>query len=293
MGYILKKCIVVILLSCIYTLHISIGKESVKWIVTTTPIKFGDSVSLRCIVTENTCPENYVRRWTGGPLQTLLALNYKSSNTQKYEMYSIYNSTSFELVIYDFNENDIECKYSCSCGFEQFSKNLSLHNNEYEIIYPIEKWTKNLTAILKDHQLSLQFSIAKVYPIPKCRLKLDDIVTVPNMTFAENYTDDQLLPRVTFTANITVNDQKCSALLIVECLNQTHATFLSVMKRKVKIAEKCNVLDSFHTWNIVSLAVTVVCCTIGFGLFAKFLWQSVKKLLLAGLDKAKEKHSLL
>lgn len=288
MGY-FQEYIVVVFISA---LHISLG-ESLKWIVATQPIKFGDSVSLRCIVPENTCPEDYVRRWTGGPSQTLLALNYKSSNKQKYKMHSIYNSTSFELIIYNFNENDLDCKYTCSCGFEQFGKTFSLQDNKYEFIYPVQNWTNNHTAVLANYHLNLHFAIEKVYPKTKCRLKLNDIVTVPNMTFAENYTVSQLSRIVSFTENITVNGSLCSALLIVECWNKTNETFLSVMQKKVKIAENCN--DSFYSWKTLTMAVTLVCCTIIFAYFFYIIYQffGKKRLLRTGLDKAKERHNLL
>lgn len=220
-------------------LHIHTIRGAVKWILDTNPIVFGNNVTIICIVPERTCPKTYVRRWFGGPHQTLLCLNYRSNNLTKYNMFALKNSESFGLIIYNLDESDVECNYTCSCGFDQFTKKLSFRENK--LIYPMDRWITKQTTTYNIQNLSLNFSIEKVYPMPKCRLKLNDLIIVANMKFMKDNTNNWLLAKVTYsdTLKLNTNQSLCDSEIKVECWNDFIENFSVVIQTILHNAGCC------------------------------------------------------
>lgn len=100
----------------------------VKWEIKTKPLEIGKEAKLSCY--DDNCPTNYTRRWLGGKHYGLLCYDGKSKNPSKYDMKS--NGRTFDLVIKKLKFTDVNCEYTCSCGFNQYTKILKV--NEEEII---------------------------------------------------------------------------------------------------------------------------------------------------------------
>ena len=105
---------------------------SVTWDIITIPVVLGRSVTLRCVVPDITCNESNPCHWTGGPSYKLIGMNGISMNSSKYNI--IMNNSSFsfymDLLIYNVSYSDLDCDYTCGCGFAEFNKKLSIRRNE-------------------------------------------------------------------------------------------------------------------------------------------------------------------
>lgn len=85
-----------------------------RWTLDEKPVVFGNDITLHCEIPKNmtSCLNN--AQWTGGADNKVLALNGQSSNEKKYEM--IQYNTSLDLIIKNFQETDIDQRYTCVCG---------------------------------------------------------------------------------------------------------------------------------------------------------------------------------
>lgn len=75
-----------------------------------------------------TCPPNNIKKWLGGRHYDLLCFDNQSKNASKYEMTS--NSTNFELMIKNVDLTDVNCEYTCACGFQQYTNRLKIDAGE-------------------------------------------------------------------------------------------------------------------------------------------------------------------
>lgn len=96
----------------------------VKWNVINKSIKIGDEAILRCDA--NDCSQNTRKTWYGGRSNDLLCYDDISTNPTKYEMKSSKSLFHSVLIIKEFNISDVNCKYTCACGFEKFTQMLKL-----------------------------------------------------------------------------------------------------------------------------------------------------------------------
>ena len=96
----------------------------VYWIVSNKPVIYGDNIILTCKTDRRgSCR---VRQWFGGHKNKILLYNNGSVDATKYEEKMNVSSTEFSLVIKNYTESDININYTCSCGFELYTKRLGL-----------------------------------------------------------------------------------------------------------------------------------------------------------------------
>lgn len=101
----------------------------VHWVIESEYIIFGGDVLLNCDGTA--CSSNSIRKWIGGPQHDLLCFNVTSSYPSKYEMMVEDKSPIFGLKIKNFTNNDVNCKYTCACGLQQYTHMLDLDDMQY------------------------------------------------------------------------------------------------------------------------------------------------------------------
>ncbi|VDH95496.1 Hypothetical predicted protein [Mytilus galloprovincialis] len=146
---------------------------NVYWKRDTSPVMFGDSVNLMCMVgRQEGCDNSTTRRWDGGPNNTILLLNGHSSNATKYYEVTKDPCDNFSLVIMNFNMNDVNQEYWCSFGFETSRQNLPLDEQNFigmptknNIHVSVQQWAT---------KLDISIGFYKVFPKPKCKIKIGD-----------------------------------------------------------------------------------------------------------------------
>lgn len=99
---------------------------AVKWHVINKHTQIGDEAILSC--NANDCTQTMRQTWYGGRSNDLLCYNDISTNPKKYEMKSSNSSFNSSLIIKKFNISDINCKYTCACGFRKYTQMLKLHD---------------------------------------------------------------------------------------------------------------------------------------------------------------------
>lgn len=92
----------------------------VKWQIKSKPLVLGMEARLSC--NGNNCLQNG-KTWLGGNNYDLLCFDDQSNNPSKYEMTS--NGTTFDLTIKNLNLTDLNCEYTCTCGFQQYTNMLT------------------------------------------------------------------------------------------------------------------------------------------------------------------------
>ena len=97
------------------------------------PVIYGDNIILTCktghVLTDRAeCP---VRQWYGGHKNKILLYNNVSRDASKYEDKTNLSSMEFSLVIKNYTESDLNINYKCSCGFNSYTKRLSINDNNF------------------------------------------------------------------------------------------------------------------------------------------------------------------
>lgn len=144
--------------------HLVVNR-ALKWEEATPLVVFGENATLKCIDLGSVC--THTRKWIGGKGYNLLALDNTSTNPFKYEINSDRKDYSFNLIIQKFNDDDVNCDYTCACGFQQYTKRLEL--TELNFVYPPNM---NITdsSYQTDETLKLRITINKVFPLPQCSI---------------------------------------------------------------------------------------------------------------------------
>ena len=102
---------------------------SVRWTLAEKPVVFGNDITLHCRIPKYmmSCLNN--AQWTGGEDNKVIAINGHSSNEAKYEM--IQYNRYLDLIIKDFQETDINQRYTCVCGTLVYGKNLTANEIQF------------------------------------------------------------------------------------------------------------------------------------------------------------------
>ncbi|CAC5424076.1 unnamed protein product [Mytilus coruscus] len=140
------------------TLHVV---ENLKWNIESGYIVFGKDILLHCDGIG--CPSNSIKKWIGGPNYDLLSFNVTSTNPSKYEMMAKNNIPSFGLKIKNFTIDDVNCKYTCACGLQQYTNMLDLDAVKY--IYPPHIHT--YSELKTEDRCNIDLVI-EVFPLPRC-----------------------------------------------------------------------------------------------------------------------------
>ncbi|XP_052072861.1 uncharacterized protein LOC127710944 [Mytilus californianus] len=147
------------------------ASTSASWNLTTLPVSFGKDILLRCSIDDIkdgnvSLQRAEQRQWTGGQNYDLLCMNGECPNPKKYEMLTRNTSKDFDLLIHNFSESDLDYPYTCSCGFHDFTKNLSIEPN-HVMSLPAIATVKDKNHINNDY-MEIEIMLDKVNPVPSC-----------------------------------------------------------------------------------------------------------------------------
>ncbi|CAG2219319.1 unnamed protein product [Mytilus edulis] len=127
------------------------------------PIIFGDSVVLRCYVSEDICDADIRKSWGIGSSNRVISSNGQSYYKNKYKMISNNISGNYDLEILRFNEKDMVNVYTYSCGFKSFSKSLTTRNY---VCYPSSLYVSKVHVHIGIIRGSVRMT--NVFPFPNC-----------------------------------------------------------------------------------------------------------------------------
>lgn len=135
---------------------------------------FGNNVKLTCMVgRKEGCDNTVTRRWDAGPDRNTLLLNGYSINSSKYYEVTKEPCDNFSLVIMHFDLNDVNREYWCSFGLET-SRQMLMLDDRYFMGKPKNKDIESHLEQNEERKLDLRISFYKVYPKPKCKMKIGD-----------------------------------------------------------------------------------------------------------------------
>lgn len=151
--------------------------NKIFWIIEELPIVYGQNVTIFC---NTSAIIEYRATWM------------KESDVIMHHSFSFYPSKYIEktiiggsiLTILNTDNTDFNISYTCLCGVFSYTRSLQLNSTNYTVL-PIKRdinvrW--NLST-----EISAEVNIANTFPIPVCKLKLDDqfIPTEQNTHFTE------------------------------------------------------------------------------------------------------------
>ncbi|XP_076106721.1 uncharacterized protein LOC143075246 isoform X2 [Mytilus galloprovincialis] len=149
-------------------------ETKVYWQRETNPVLFGYNVKLTCMVDRKKgCDKTVTRRWDLGSDRNTLLLNGYSINSSKYYEESNDPCDNFSLVIMHFDNNDVNEEYWCSFGVET-SRQMLMLDDRYFMEKPKKKDIESNLEQNEERELDLRISFYKVYPKPKCKMKIGD-----------------------------------------------------------------------------------------------------------------------
>lgn len=235
---------------CLAT-FVDTSKSSIKWNVMKKYIKIGDEVVLSCNF--NDCLPNMRKSWYGGRGYDLLCYNDISTNPSKYKMKSYKSSLNSELIIKQFNFTDLNCVYTCACGFNRYTQLFQL--GDLDFVYgDIKNESK-----LEDDRFIIEVTM-KVYPIPKCFIFYKAKVFKTSVKIAEFVKPNGNVPElytVTIKASLNVEPSDFKVSINVKCQVQPpkYHHILDINTRK----EFVNVRSVSATFIWFALSIGIIC----------------------------------
>ncbi|XP_076106727.1 uncharacterized protein LOC143075250 [Mytilus galloprovincialis] len=192
---------------------------SASWKLTTLPVSFGKDVILWCSMGEK--KENKfskqrtdLRQWTGGQQYDLLCMDNKCLNPFKYEMLTRNNTQDFGLLIHNLSESDLDCQYTCSCGFSDFTKNLSVEP-KHVMSLPANETSTTFGKNISNDKMEIEIMLYKVNPVPHCSAlfkgQFINETTVTVMKWYKYYYDVKVI------YSFAVDDVDCEGRLQILC----------------------------------------------------------------------------
>lgn len=187
--------------------------SQVYWNISSVPAIFGQNAVLTChlkdiFIKSKDCA---VRQWSGGPDRRGLVYNGYSSDNTKYEEDVHMGSNEFSLIIKNLTESDVHVNYSCSCGFNTFTKNLSVNENSFQ--YP--PTGVNIIFVLETDLLRVTLDIKKVYPVPNCFLYFGNSLILE--IDPAKYKTNGVVYSVTYNASYTLKATDCNKQPEIKC----------------------------------------------------------------------------
>lgn len=146
-----------------------------QWKLQPETIVFGNDIVLTCNAI--TCSRRSIKTWIGGPQYKVLCYEGYSVDSSKYEIMISDISSKFELKIKTLDNDDVDCKYTCSCGIQQDTEMLVL--DAYQYIYP-PRIDRN-SSYLTENEYNVDIVI-EVYPLPTCYIEYEEAVIQVNST---------------------------------------------------------------------------------------------------------------
>ncbi|XP_052073338.1 uncharacterized protein LOC127711350 [Mytilus californianus] len=193
----------------IFIFFFDIHEASIKWEITTTPVIIGKEARLIC--NGQNCPPGNTKKWLGGKNYDLLCFDNQSKNISKYEMKS--NGTDFELMIKTLSFSDLNCEYTCACGFQQYTNMLKF---DKEVIYPPVLHDHSRAHLQEDGKFQINVTM-EVFPLPTCRIVLKDSVLPLNISVVNRPEGELDLFEVVVQATIGTDMVLCGVNLTLDC----------------------------------------------------------------------------
>lgn len=138
----------------------------VQWVAEQSVFRQGNDVRLKCWGTKCTPTES--KRWRGGDPYNLLCTETKSRDPEKYNLTTTSNGGEYKviLMIKNISMTDLNCNYTCNCGFSQYTNELSAA----KFLYPPDTDPIYKSIVRKSDDCHIAVNISKVYPKPSsCR----------------------------------------------------------------------------------------------------------------------------
>lgn len=261
---------------CIYlTVLVSDSETSVKWNVMNKSIKIGDEAILNCNI--NACSPTMRKTWYGGRSYELLCYDDISTNPKKYEMKSYDTSFNSSLIIKHFNFTDINCEYTCACGFNRYTHMLKL--DDLDFVYGDIKDSSKL----KDNIFIVEVEM-KVYPIPKCSIiyQLKEYSTSVNRVELGPSTGDiSTLYSVTIKHSLEVDQSDSNLLINVTCQIGPSTYHVSAYNRDIDTSKEFG--------NVIILKIILITVVIAFLIVLIIGIMLIKRKCKKTRDAAKNK----
>ncbi|VDI66768.1 Hypothetical predicted protein [Mytilus galloprovincialis] len=183
---------------------------AVQWKVTTKPLVIGKEAVLAC--SGYNCPSYKTRKWLGGKNYSLLCFDYESRNISKYEMRS--NGRDFVLIIKSLTFSDLNCEYTCACGFHQYTRILQL--DEKDVIYLPVVHDHSHTHSQEDFKFQINVSM-EVFPLPTCTIVSKDSFWSINISVVKRPEGELKLFEVLVQTTIGTDGASCAENLTLDC----------------------------------------------------------------------------
>lgn len=231
-------------------------ETSIKWEIKTKPLVIGKEARLSC--NGVSCSPNSTKRWIGGQDYEVLCfydelLNLsKSINLSKYEMSS--NGKIFDLRIKDLSFSDMNCEYTCSCGFLQYTRLLKI--DDEEIIYPPTVLTNSITQYGGIFNINVSID---VYPIPKCKLLLKKEDLASNISVWTRPDEGGFEPfKVSFHHVYGLEEYICQGNITLDCQIGSHA--YSILLHRFDLCKDTDTSKDveYLLISLLSILVTVI-----------------------------------
>ncbi|VDH96417.1 Hypothetical predicted protein [Mytilus galloprovincialis] len=164
------KYVLLVIIVLWYAAKANSADELIQWKLMTKPVYFGKNVVLECII--HTEDKSAPMLWTKLPNGKTLAFNQNSTYNDKYEVNVEYHDRKmiYNLTIKHFNSSDVNQMYKCDYGFQTYSDNLLLNENDF-ISEPSVEHMKNFS--LDDRKLNGIVMVYNSYPKPMCSGKFE------------------------------------------------------------------------------------------------------------------------
>lgn len=102
---------------------------SANWTIRDPPIVFGQTATLGCIAEKDN--ETRLRSWHGGRYNIPLTVGNVSNYPTKYKEVTTHRPFGSKLLIFNFNEDDVDCEYKCTIGLQEDSHRLILNKRDF------------------------------------------------------------------------------------------------------------------------------------------------------------------
>ncbi|CAC5424090.1 unnamed protein product [Mytilus coruscus] len=239
-------------------------------------IVFGEDVILTCII--NVC-SNSVKSWVGGQSYDLLCRSNFSTNPSKYEMISEDSGRSFGLRIKNFTFDDVNCKYTCTCGLHQYTSILDVEAINYT--YPPRIIENSNFQTAEEYVVDV---VIEVYPLPTCFIKYEGRDIQVNLTSNSSTlstfdkrrfgSNKMYKGRIKHTLQI-IKPNNCDGNLLVTC--EVDSRNYTVYKQNVSMCKDHSDINvTTINEQYVTVFVIIIACAL-FLLGVVLLWKRVKQ----------------
>ncbi|CAC5357911.1 unnamed protein product [Mytilus coruscus] len=246
------------------------ASTSGTWKLTNLTVSFGKDAYLLCLIDGKECniskQQPDPRGWTGGPHYKMLCMNGVCQNSSKYEMKALNTSLNFGLLIHNFSESDLDCPYTCFCGFSDFTNTLSVDPKNVISLPAINK-TRKGRRFINNGNIDIEIILNKVNPVPNCSaLFMGQVInktTVSVMKWYTYYND------VKVTYSFSVDDFCCEGNLQLQCTLAHHQ--ITIIDEYIDICQELVVPFLGDKGSILTMILLPIGCFVFFVILSIYI----------------------